>query len=869
MYPAKPIQKHGRLRQERLQRHWRQADLAEQLGTTELTVRRWEKGSQKPSAYFHLKLCALFGKSAEELGLVETLPLPTAEGGDAPDFNGLWGVPYPRNPFFTGREDLLQHLHEMLNREHTMALTQSWAISGLGGIGKTQIALEYAYRYRQDYRFVFWASAATSEILLAGFVTIAELLQLPEKNERDQNRVVQAVKQWLASHQEWLLILDNADDLTVVHDVLPTERPGHLLLTTRAQALGSLAQRIEVENMGMAEGTLFLLRRAKILAPEALLDQTSEADLTAAEALVIEMDFLPLALDQAGAYIEEIGCSLAAYLELYRTHRAALLQRRGHMPTDHPEPVATTWSLNFQKVEQANPAAADLLRLCAFLEPDTIPEELFSKGSATFDPVLQSVAQDVFRLNEAIEELRKFSLIQRNAEARLLRIHRLVQAVLKDAMERVEQRRWAEQAVRATSAVFPETVEKATWPHCLQYLSQAQACAVLIEDYTLVDLEAALLLHRTASYLRDAALYEQAELLFQQDIRIHEQKLGSEHPKVAQPLNGLAIVYYKLGRYEEAEILYRRALCIREQAFGPDHPDVCSLLNNLAVLYQEQGKYVEAEPLFQRVLRIREQALGPDHLKVALALNGLAVLYAALGRYEEAEPLYQRALRIREQAFGPDHPDVAQTLENLVSLYSMQGKDKESEHLGQRALRIHEQAWGPDHPGITISLNNLADLYKMRGKFAEAEHLYQRALHIREQALGPNHPGVAYPLNGLANLHQAWKRYEEAEPLYQRALRIRGQALGEQHPDTAETLHDFATLRAAQGNAEEAASLYQRALSARQQILGEQHPKTCETRECLRAVLQVMGKTEEEAMFDATQSDEMKRENEQAMRQKR
>lgn len=217
-----------RLREERLHRRWSQQDLANHLGTTVVTISRWENGVSAPSPYFRLKLSQLFSKSAQESGLVPENPLSlfpaeVAAGASAetlpssPHSSGLWGVPYPRNPFFTGREALLHLLHERLNHEGAMALTQSWAISGLGGIGKTQIALEYAYQHRQDYRFVFWVGAATKETLLAGFRTIAELLQLPEKDKHDQNLLILAVKKWFAAHHEWLLILDNVDDIAMVH----------------------------------------------------------------------------------------------------------------------------------------------------------------------------------------------------------------------------------------------------------------------------------------------------------------------------------------------------------------------------------------------------------------------------------------------------------------------------------------------------------------------------------------------------------------------------------------------------------------------------------------------------------------------------
>lgn len=451
----------NQIRQERIGHNWRQHELAKQLGTSAVTIVRWEQGKQWPSTYFRTKLCTLFGKSAEELGFfpqdqaqrasTETgisTPVNSVPHLSLPDSPGLFDIPYPRNPFFTGREDLLHALHKQLHRQHTTPLTQSLALSGISGIGKTQIALEYSFRYRQHYRFVFWINATTRETLLSSLVTIACLLQLPEKDAYDYRRIIQAVKRWLASHEEWLLILDNADDLTMASALIPAEHSGHLLLTTHAQAVGSLAQKIEVETMEMAEATLFLLRRTKLLAPEASLDQASHEQLAAAEALAIEIDFLPLALDQAGAYIEEVGCCLPVYLELYQTHRKELLQRRGRAPGTHPESVGATWPLIFQKIEQTDPAAAALLRLCAFLKPDAIPEELISKGSAHLGPILGPVAADAFRLHEALETLRAFSLIHYDSANRRLRVYRLTQIVLKDGMEAEEQRQWEERATR-------------------------------------------------------------------------------------------------------------------------------------------------------------------------------------------------------------------------------------------------------------------------------------------------------------------------------------------------------------------------------------------------------------------------------------
>ena len=502
----------------------------------------------------------------------------------------IWNIPYPRNSFFTGRDELLRRLHEQLQAGEISALSQPQAISGLGGIGKTQMAVEYAYRYRQEYETVLWASAETQESLTASYNTIATLLKLPEREAAEQEMVIGAVKRWLQSQRNWLLILDNADDLDLVTPLLPPEIGGHLLLTTRAWDMQRLAQRLSVETLSDEQGAMFLLRRAGLLAADAELSQAIAGEQTLALQLTGEMGGLPLALDQAGAYLEATGMGLSEYQQVYRQHRQVLLQERRARVPEHPEPVATTWSLSFTRVEEKSPVAADLLRLCAFLSPDAIAEEILTEGASVVGPLLESVVGDPLLLGQAIEALRAYSLIGRDPRTKTLSVHRLVQAVLQDEMDEESRKLWAERAIRAVHTALPD-VEHRNWSRWERVVLNAQICAQHIENYRSYFEEATEMLQQTGWYLTERARYGEAEPLLEQAYAINEGERGPDHLDTARDASTLAYLYQAQGKYPEAEPLYLRALQISERQLGPEHPSTANSLNNLAGLYESQGKY--------------------------------------------------------------------------------------------------------------------------------------------------------------------------------------------------------------------------------------------------------------------------------------
>lgn len=309
----------------------------------------------------------------------------------------LWNVPFDKNPFFTGRENVIAGLRLALTD------TKSVAISGLGGIGKTQTAVEYAYRFRDGYKAVFWVNSETEAEIRESFAEIVRHIGLKEADDRDQDLVISAARRWLAANDGWLLICDNADEINLVQPFFPAERRGHVLLTTRSQATGSVARILPVTEMLPDEGAALLLLRAK-------LDQPTEDDRKTAEILSSEMGGLPLALDQAGAYIEEAPSNLEEYLKLFKLRAAQLLERRGDSGSPDHESVRKTFALAIEKVRTLNPAAADLLTLCAFLAPSAIPEEIFTEGAQYLGRELEITAADPYEWRSAVSDAWRYSL---------------------------------------------------------------------------------------------------------------------------------------------------------------------------------------------------------------------------------------------------------------------------------------------------------------------------------------------------------------------------------------------------------------------------------------------------------------------------
>ena len=769
------------LQQERKQLGWTQEDLARELvrayeiHISLSSIHRWENDDATPHPATREKLYRLFNKTASTWGVLEK-------------DEAIWNVPFARNLHFTGREEILSLIHKYLSKKTPVALC------GLGGIGKTQTAVEYTYRHSDAYDTVLWVRADTFDSLTADIFAIADLLHTGEKEEQNYRNVITAFKFWLQTHTAWLLIFDNADNIDTISEFLSLRHGGAILLTTRTQQVGRHIKRMEMVKMSREESVSLLFHRIRQGDDEQVLGNIAEHERDAAEKLDTLMEGLPLALDQAAAYIEETQCSVSEYLALYQSHPARLLNRTGTVnTTEYPYSVATTWTLSFQHIQQISTAAAELLSLCAFLHPDAIPIEIITQGMLHLGPSLQHVATDASELNETIGILRNYSLLRRESETKVLTIHRLVQTVLKQNMSEETCNQWVERVILAVNATFPAG-EFGNWERCEYYLPHVQVCATFIEQHQLSFSEAADLLHRAGSYLRKRSRFTEAELFLRQALTIREQLYGPNHLETADTLNVLGILSYELTRFEQTEQFLRRTLAIREQQLGLHHNDVAETLYHLADLYTSLGRDEEVEISYRRVLSIREQLLGRQHTETAAVLNNLGMFYRGQHKMEEAEMLVREALAIREKLLGPEYPDVAESLNDLALICEDRGKTEEAEQLFLRATDLFMKCLGPHHYYTATSMNNLAFAYKKRGRYIEAEQIWLQVLSIREQVLGANNINLINLLRHLVTLYLEQERYEDAKPLLEQAIAIREHRSERDSPQIIAMMNDLAAL---------------------------------------------------------------------------
>ncbi len=724
-----------------------------------------------------------------------------------------------RNAKFTGRNELLNEIRSLLTLGKTDAPIKI-ALYGLGGVGKTQVVLEYAYRYAREYKFIRWLRANAPSSLKADYVALARELDLPVKNDRDQNLIIESVQYRLKEiDKPWLLIFDDAQDPRDIFALLPqsTATTGHVLITSRYKNWNEETDfTLPIKEFERNESVEFLCKF------------TNKADQVNAEALAEALGDLPLALKHAGGACDAGGLSLGGYLQLYRKRHKKLL--KVGKPRDYHDTLETAWEISFQKLKKESPASATLLNLCAFLAPDKISKSLLTSGKEHLPKSLaKKIADETFHF-ELIQPLLHNSLIE-SQDDNNLSIHPVVQNVLWHRLSKQARKKWTEVCIRLVDNSFPygnnDPWDERFWDECERLLPHALKVTKYAEAEQIALEVVAHLSRQSGKYLQGRFRFDEAEPLLCKALEIREKQLGVEHSDVAQSMDDLGGLFQDQGKYAKAQPLICRALEIREKQLDSEPLKAAESFDHLAGLLQDQGKYTEAAPLYSRALAIREKQLGPEHLDVAESLDHLAGLLQDQSKHAEAIWQYSRALEIRAKQLPLDHLDVGQSIANLAG--SLQDMDKyaEAKRLYCRALAIHKKKLGKNNPHVATCLNNLADLLGKQSIYKKrVDKLYCWALKIYKENLGSNHPLFANTLLNRAKWLRDQQKYDEAKEFYNEARGIYEKHGYTDHPEFATILTGLAELHGTRGEYAEAELLARRALEICEKRLGKDHEYT-------------------------------------------
>ncbi|WP_255649674.1 FxSxx-COOH system tetratricopeptide repeat protein [Frankia sp. ArI3] len=696
---------------------------------------------------------------------------------------GVWNVP-ARLARFVGRVGQLEELAGAVRARSVVAL------AGMGGVGKTSLAVEYVHRHASDFDVVWWVEAEQAGAVAEQIGALGEALGLPVGAEP-----AGVLGELRRRGARWLLVFDNAEDVAAVVPFSPADGRGRVLVTSRRAGWGGLGAVVQVPTLDRSESVALLSGRVP------------DMDARTADRIADLLGDLALAVEQSAGFCEQTGTPAGEFAGLLADRLDEVIEL-GEVVGRAGVTVATLWELSVARLAVSEPAAVELLELLAFCGPEPVPLDLLVDRSELLgEGALSQAVADRLAWTRTVGALVAYGLASR--DTRSVVVHRLIQATTRRRVS--DARRSAVLAVllRLLRADLPGDIQRSPqkWPRWRDLLPHVRTVVGRMPDpdsspsMSEVDVPTDIddlvwLCDRVAIYLQVHGRPGEALPLFRRALTITEAVYGPDHPEVATHLNNLAWVLQALGRAGEALPLVRHALAIGEAVYGPDHPEVATHLSSLAWVLQALGRAGEALPLVRHALAIGEAVYGPNHPTVATRLNNLAWVLQALGRANEALPLIQRALAIGEAVYGPDHPEVAKHLDNLALTLRDLDLAGEALPLFQRALAIDEAVYGPDHPEVAKQLNNLALTLWDLGRAGEALPLIQRALTIDEAVYGPDHPEVATDLNSLASVLHTLGRAGEALPLFQLALAIDEAVYGTDHPRVMTIKNNLAAARA-------------------------------------------------------------------------
>ncbi|WYZ41486.1 hypothetical protein EsH8_V_000381 [Colletotrichum jinshuiense] len=775
---------------------------------------------------------------------------------DSPtDIPAWFHVPYNENPDFVGRSKVLDQVKKLFGHGQHPSPTPKprsrVAIYGLGGIGKTQIALAYAYWIKEvcPDMSVFWVHASSMERFRQAYSSIALVCDIPGRDDPKKD-VLSLVKTWLEEkgRGRWLMVIDNADDTQAFfpsqstgqaaqsqHGIgryIPECSHGSILITTRNKQTGSRLVRgkslIEVGEMSNSE--------ARELLHTILDDDVISSE--EASGLSDRLENLPLALSQAASFVQENSISIGEYIKLMDENDDSLVERLSEpfeaagRDSETPHALTTTWIISFNQIQRQHALAGEVLSLVSLFDRQAIPKKFVAdyyqerreaESETGVAELGTSVAAEV---TKTLGVLKAFCFLS-EAKDDTVDMHRLVQLVTRKWLANQDRLAgFAEHALKTVANAYPYgRYENRVL--CQDYLPHAYA--VLKNKRTDSrdgDIAKASLLHRMAGYFLYRGQWIESEDGGIQATNLRTELLGEDHPDTLSSVSNLATTYWNQGRWKEAEELDVQVIETRKRVLGEEHSDTLTSIANLAATYWTQGRWKEAEKLDLEVMEIRLKALGEEDPETLSSMANLAATYWKLGRRKEAEELELRVIEIRKRVIGEEHPSTLNSMSNLAAIYWRLGRWKESEALDMRVMETRKRVLGEEHPDVLSSMTGLSASYRSQGRWKEAEELAIRVVETTRRVFTEEHPDT---INSIANLAATyWKqgRLDEAEEMNARVMESRKRVLGEEHPDTLTAMVNLAYIWKELGRLEDAMQLLRDGVRLRQQRLGLDHPET-------------------------------------------
>jgi tetratricopeptide (TPR) repeat protein len=574
------------------------------------------------------------------------------------------------------------------------------------------------------------------------------------------------------------------------------------------------------------------------------------------------LDGLPLAIAQAGAFLQESGTEIKAYLGFYERQWSDLMESTHSTDAplqDYPErSVWTTWAISYQAIYEKHEYTAKLLLLWSFLDNKNLWYGLFKEacsysevGEIILSMWIGKIATSELAFSQAMQLLRNYSLVEEVKERAGYATHPVVHRWAYHYQGKQFKLELSQLAVIVVGSALPSearqdcpTLQRQLVPHanaCSKWIlreeeeqgyeitdghKRSERLEIGLEDTEKHEILLSAIGRVGVLYAGQSKLVE-AEQMYEQALQGYKKAFGPTYPSTLETANNLGVLYSDQGKLAEAEQMYKQTLQGKKEAFGPTHPSTLDTINNLGNLYVDQGKLVEAEQMYKQALQGKKEAFGPTHSSTLGTIYSLGILYTNQGKLAEAEQMYKQTLQGYKKAFGPTHPIILDTVNSLGSIYREQGKLAEAEQMYKQALQGKKEAFGPTHPSTLDTINNLGNLYADQGKLADAELMYRQALHGYTEALGPTYPSTLSIINNLGNLYSEQGRLAEAEQMFEQALHGYKEALGDTQVRTyrpaVDVLWNIGLIYEVQKDYVEAEEMYKDALSGYQAILGSSH----------------------------------------------